>query len=253
MKTRSILLAGILVAALALAAGCAKRQLTRAQTDRLDAIAAKLAEAEQMGARECAPKELAYARAAYDHARHEARENWEKAQRYVAEAEKAADDVLAKTKACVEARKPKEAPAPPPPAPAPEAAPAPPPAPPAAAPAPPPETVESHAFENIHFDFDKSLIREDDKPILRKVADDLKKNLSVKITIEGHCDERGTAEYNMALGERRATSAKKYLEGLGIAADRMSTVSYGKERPLDPGHNEEAWARNRRAVFVPKP
>ncbi len=73
---------------------------------------------------------------------------------------------------------------------------------------------------------------------------------TVKIQIEGHCDERGTAEYNLALGERRANSAKKYLVSLGIPADRLSTISYGKEMPLDPGHNEEAWAKNRRAHFI---
>ncbi|HEY5764974.1 MAG TPA: OmpA family protein, partial [Candidatus Deferrimicrobiaceae bacterium] len=71
-----------------------------------------------------------------------------------------------------------------------------------------------------------------------------------KIQIEGHCDERGTSEYNMALGERRASAASKYLQNLGIAGSRLSTISYGEERPLDPGHNEDAWAKNRRATFV---
>ena len=70
------------------------------------------------------------------------------------------------------------------------------------------------------------------------------------ITIEGHCDERGTAEYNLALGERRAVAARTYLVSLGIAADRIRTVSYGKEFPFDPAHTEEAWAKNRRAHFV---
>jgi peptidoglycan-associated lipoprotein len=78
----------------------------------------------------------------------------------------------------------------------------------------------------------------------------LKKYPKVKVQIEGHCDERGTIEYNLALGERRANSTKKYLISLGISADRISTISYGKERPLDPGHNEEAWAKNRRAHIV---
>ena len=72
----------------------------------------------------------------------------------------------------------------------------------------------------------------------------------MKIQIEGHCDERGTVEYNLALGERRANSAKRYLTSLGIPENRISTISYGKERPLDPGHNEEAWTKNRRAHFV---
>jgi peptidoglycan-associated lipoprotein len=72
----------------------------------------------------------------------------------------------------------------------------------------------------------------------------------MKIQIEGHCDERGTVEYNLALGERRANSTKKFLISLGIAGDRLSAISYGKERPLDPGHNEEAWTKNRRAHTV---
>jgi peptidoglycan-associated lipoprotein len=78
----------------------------------------------------------------------------------------------------------------------------------------------------------------------------LKKYPVMKFQIEGHCDERGTGEYNLALGERRANSAKNYLVSLGISAARISTISYGKERPLDPGHNEEAWAKNRRDHFV---
>jgi peptidoglycan-associated lipoprotein len=72
----------------------------------------------------------------------------------------------------------------------------------------------------------------------------------VKIQIEGHCDERGTIEYNLALGERRANSTKRYLISLGIGDKRISTISYGEEKPLDPGHNEEAWAKNRRAHII---
>ena len=78
----------------------------------------------------------------------------------------------------------------------------------------------------------------------------MKKYPNVKIQIEGHCDERGTIEYNLALGERRANSAKKYLISLGMPADQISTISYGKEKPLDSGHNEEAWAKNRRDHFI---
>ena len=85
----------------------------------------------------------------------------------------------------------------------------------------------------IYFDFDKSNIREDQRARIEKNADFLKQNSSVKIRIEGNCDERGTNEYNMALGERRATSAKKYLMNLGIHGDRMHTISYGEERPLN--------------------
>lgn len=107
-------------------------------------------------------------------------------------------------------------------------------------------------FDDIHFDFDKSFIREDAKPALAKVADYLKKNPAAKVQVEGHCDERGTAEYNMALGARRAESAKKYLLSLGVKGAAVSTVSYGKEKPLDPGHTEDAWAMNRRGHFVLK-
>ncbi len=107
-------------------------------------------------------------------------------------------------------------------------------------------------FDDIHFDFDKSFIREDAKPVLRNVADYLKNNPGVSVTIEGHCDERGTAEYNLALGERRAASAKSYLVSLGVRAGALSTVSFGEEKPVDPGHTEGAWARNRRAHFVRK-
>lgn len=107
-------------------------------------------------------------------------------------------------------------------------------------------------FGDIHFDFDKSFIREDAKPVLAKIAEAMKANRPAALSIEGHCDERGTAEYNMALGERRAEAAKKYLVSLGVRADSLSTISYGEEKPVDPGHNEEAWAKNRRAHFVAK-
>jgi len=112
------------------------------------------------------------------------------------------------------------------------------------------EVFESSLLKDIHFDFDKYDIRPGDAEILKENATLLTKNPKVKIQIEGHCDERGTVEYNLALGERRANSAKKYLTSLGIAADRISTISYGKERPLDSGHNEEAWGKNRRAHSV---
>jgi peptidoglycan-associated lipoprotein len=112
------------------------------------------------------------------------------------------------------------------------------------------EVLESKLLKDIHFDFDKYNIRPGDAEILNKNAALLMKYPKVKIQIEGHCDERGTTEYNLALGERRANNAKKYLISLGIPNDRISTISYGKERPLDPGHNEEAWAKNRRDHFV---
>jgi peptidoglycan-associated lipoprotein len=104
-------------------------------------------------------------------------------------------------------------------------------------------------FENIHFEFDRYYIRDVDKPILERISGWLKDNENTYLLIEGHCDERGTNEYNMALGEQRALSARRYLVGLGIDADRISTISYGEERPLDPRSTEEAWAKNRRAHF----
>ncbi len=105
-------------------------------------------------------------------------------------------------------------------------------------------------LQRIHFDFDKYNIREDQKPILIKNAQWLKAHPTVKILIEGHCDERGTEEYNLALGEKRAKAVRDFLISLGISPDRIKIVSYGKSRPLDPRHNEEAWAKNRRAEFV---
>jgi peptidoglycan-associated lipoprotein len=112
------------------------------------------------------------------------------------------------------------------------------------------EVFESSLLKDIHFDFDKYNIRPGDAAILKENAALLKKYPNVKIQIEGHCDERGTIEYNLALGERRANSTKNYITSLGISPDRISTISYGKERPLDPGHNEEAWAKNRRAHTI---
>ena len=105
------------------------------------------------------------------------------------------------------------------------------------------------ALENIYFDFDKYNLRPEAVQKLDKTADWLSKKPGVKIRIEGHCDERGTNEYNLALGDRRANSAKKYLADLGISVDRLSTISYGEERSADPGHNEAAWAKNRRDEF----
>ena len=107
-------------------------------------------------------------------------------------------------------------------------------------------------FDDVRFDFDKSVVREDGRKTCGVVADYLKKHPQAKMLIEGHCDERGTAEYNMALGERRATAVMTYLVSLGVPKSALSTVSFGKEKPLDPGHNEEAWAKNRRAHFVLK-
>ena len=102
----------------------------------------------------------------------------------------------------------------------------------------------------IFFDFDKSDIKADSRTKLDAWADWLKKFPQVTAVIEGHCDERGTREYNLALGDRRATAAKNYLVAKGIPANRLQTISYGKERPAVLGSNEAAWAQNRRAVLV---
>ncbi len=104
--------------------------------------------------------------------------------------------------------------------------------------------------EDIHFEFDKARLLPEAQDILRDKAQFLMANPDVLVIIEGHCDERGTNEYNMALGDRRASSAKSFLVDLGIAGQRLTTISYGEEKPLDPGHSEEAWAKNRRAHFV---
>ena len=103
----------------------------------------------------------------------------------------------------------------------------------------------------IYFDYDKSNLKSDARKNLDKTAAWLGKKPTVNIRIEGDCDERGTNEYNIALGDRRATSAKEYLVKLGVSADRLEIVSLGKEKPLDPGHSEAAWAKNRRDDFIP--
>jgi peptidoglycan-associated lipoprotein len=140
--------------------------------------------------------------------------------------------------------------------------PPPPPAEPTPAPAPttvPEDSIASRSLDEINknsplkpvfFALDGSEVDQAGQQALANNADLLKRYPSWQISIEGHCDERGTAEYNLALGERRAIAARNYLVSLGIAADRMKTVSYGKEFPFDPGHTEEAWSKNRRAHFV---
>lgn len=105
-------------------------------------------------------------------------------------------------------------------------------------------------LKHVYFDYDKFDLKEEYKSVLEENALFLKKNLSLKIRIEGHCDERGTREYNLALGERRAATAKNYLIFLGIDEDRIDTISFGKEKPLALCHNESCWWQNRRAHFV---
>ena len=102
----------------------------------------------------------------------------------------------------------------------------------------------------MYFALDSSDVNAEGQQVLQANAAVLKKFPTMQVTIEGHCDERGTAEYNLALGERRALAAKNYLVSLGIPADKVKTVSYGKEFPFDAGHEEAAWSKNRRAHFV---
>ena len=102
----------------------------------------------------------------------------------------------------------------------------------------------------VFFALDSDELTAENQKVLADDAALLKRYSTWAVTIEGHCDERGTAEYNLALGERRAVAARAYLVSLGIAADRLRTVSYGKEFPFDPGHDEAAWSKNRRAHFV---
>jgi|SRR5690349_12445617 len=129
------------------------------------------------------------------------------------------------------------------------------------APAPAPTTTEtapapsgftSDDLQPVFFDFDSATLTDQGKSTLDRDAKALREHANAKVTIEGHCDERGTAEYNQALGERRAQAARDYLVAAGITAARLDVISYGKERPFDPGHDESAWAKNRRAHFVLK-
>ena len=109
---------------------------------------------------------------------------------------------------------------------------------------------EQVILDPIHFEFDKYNLTDEAIAILTRNAEVLLKHPDIEIVIEGHCDERGTDEYNLALGEKRAMAARDFLVRFGIEKSRISIVSYGEERPIDPRHNEEAWAKNRRAEFV---
>ena len=112
--------------------------------------------------------------------------------------------------------------------------------------------IQEFELKPIYFDFDKSVLRPEAQAILRKKAEWLMANTKFSIVIEGNCDERGTNEYNLALGERRAITAKNFLVSMGVSMDRVSTISYGEEKPADPGHNDKAWAKNRRDEFKVK-
>lgn len=156
------------------------------------------------------------------------------------------------------------APPPPPAAPAAPPAPPPPPPPPPAPPPAPPVLTEEDLFARksldqlnaerplgtVYFDLDESAVRDDARPMLQKNAEWLKRWASTRITVEGHCDERGSAEYNLALGDRRGNAVKDYLVSLGIAADRIAVVSKGKESPVCTEQNESCWQQNRRGFFM---
>jgi peptidoglycan-associated lipoprotein len=107
-----------------------------------------------------------------------------------------------------------------------------------------------HLLRTIHFDYDSSEIRGDQRATLQANADWLRENPNVRILIEGHCDERGTREYNLALGNQRAQAATAYLTSLGISASRIETISYGEENPVAMGEGEQFWSQNRRSEFV---
>lgn len=111
-------------------------------------------------------------------------------------------------------------------------------------------TGENGPLEDVHFDYDQANLGDQAHAILEKHALWLQNHRQAKVTIEGHTDERGTVDYNLALGDKRARTTREYLVSLGVAGERLNTVSFGKERPLDPASNEAAWARNRRAHFV---
>jgi peptidoglycan-associated lipoprotein len=112
------------------------------------------------------------------------------------------------------------------------------------------ETGEGGPLEDIHFEYDSANLTDQARATLEKHALWLQNHRAARVSVEGHCDERGTVEYNLALGEKRARAARDYLASLGVASDRLRTVSFGKERPLDTGNNEAAWAANRRAHFA---
>lgn len=110
-------------------------------------------------------------------------------------------------------------------------------------------TPGSSVMQPVYFDFDKSTLKDDSKAVLARNAEWLRTNSQVRVQVEGHADERGTEEYNLALAERRAEAVKSYLTSLGIEGNRLNTISYGEERPADSGHGDTAWSKNRRSEF----
>lgn len=112
-----------------------------------------------------------------------------------------------------------------------------------------PSPADRATLKTIYFDYDKSNIRPEYQPVLENISKWLAKNAEQQLLIEGHCDERGTDEYNLALGERRALAVRRYLVALGVLSDRLHTISYGEEKPAVSGSDEAAWSKNRRAEF----
>jgi peptidoglycan-associated lipoprotein len=112
------------------------------------------------------------------------------------------------------------------------------------------DSGRAEGLQTINFPYDSFMMDETAKSIAKANADILKDKTSLRVQVEGHCDQRGGIQYNIALGEKRANAVKNYLEGLGVGADRLTTISYGKERPIDPGTGEDAYAKNRRANFA---
>jgi len=112
------------------------------------------------------------------------------------------------------------------------------------------DSGQAMGMQTIYFPYDSFVLTTEAKSILKANSDIMKDKTSIKIQIEGHCDQRGGIQYNIALGEKRAVAVKKYLEDLGVTGDRIATISFGKEKPLNPAENEEAYAKNRRANFV---
>jgi peptidoglycan-associated lipoprotein len=112
------------------------------------------------------------------------------------------------------------------------------------------EDLVANVGDRVFFDFDRSNIRADQRPVLQRQAEWMQRNAAVQVQVEGHADERGTREYNLALGQRRANAARDVLIAGGVAGARVTTISFGKDRPAALGSNEEAWAQNRRAVTV---
>jgi peptidoglycan-associated lipoprotein len=224
-------------------AGCATSASLRPE---IDTMKAALAEAKAQGAEMSAPEAYAHAEACVDWLLHEATQfdHFGKPRDILGRCRAAFASLKQKLSAVQEAKVRSE-PVAPPPAPKPEA-------PPPAAPERAAEAAKEIAspLKPVFFDFDRAVIRSDARAALDDNARWLKANPTATVVIEGHCDERGTREYNLGLGDRRAKAARDYLVTAGIEPNRIKTISYGKERPFVLGHDESAWKWNRRAHFV---